>query len=1607
MRKRIWLLSGVFVFGLVVVSRDALLTKFAESYIHRNLASYGCSLESMERNKNTLKLKNLSFENGSLIEDVEATLHLSLFPLELQPSLNISRISIEASEKKSSESSLAPLFLCLGNPKIDVKLSIQEGQVKGVLDEPFAFSFKPGLQRKEMGTLSLQDGNGNVFLATDLKWEKDSLVSKIDIFEGKATDLMALTSLFQSPHLKGWTQSKGTVTASVQSRIHPQKGLEEMQGKIDLKEISFSHPDLGVDFLSEALTGTLSFSSDAMNGEVLSFWKKVELFLTFEDTHLRVNQKELQIGAKDLLGELRLHPSEDPYLKMGGEVLSKNLSIPFEIEGKGQMLEKGNVWLQTQADFFLAKTSPHLSVAFSQTEEKITTLEVECRELSPEVFNVLSLAFPLFKVPECRLQQGTVAGKFTGTFEGIKPQKLTFSECTAENFAFHVPALETFIQSQSVAFSATLDQKEELQITSLNAEMRKADVFFQNKEMFRACSSKLQAESGEFLASYLEGFYHGIWGSVQVLEPGAPHLLHLECKAFPSNFASHEKIASSQNNPVFLALDIAKQEEKAHGVATLRFLSSSGVEEDVEIEATLEKKISRSIKDLFGAWDFSTCKGAFKTEKLSSETGSVWMKPWLGALSLQGFLKGEGEFDGKGITMDVSQADFALTDGMWDVSAKFGSEEKKVQIAYGFKENLWKGTVPVDFLKLQNSLLHLEAEVQDSLFFFEGDQFWTDHWQADVEGSKLFGKLLVDPKGVHISSKAFEGTLLSLKPLLSKAMPGMTLSGLNGLFSIEDQACTLEGKKEGDAWQWDWKFAASLKDMVYDLDQKGKIQQAKCVLEGSSKGEYKLREVQGIYASKLASCPFALSDIDWSSNPNCSSEFSFLAKDGKREWMYMQGKIGKQADGISVALSPRTHLLGVVLNVAPFTVSSDMICSPIQFSSSVKLEQVSSYLKMWQEMGLSTLEPSLASAYQGTVQVHAMYNPQKSAWKASLQSSEISHAKNLMGKVNAVILGEGSRIKFDSCQLGSWNLKGSLDFLPTEWSSSSLMLEWEEGKCLLKGKYIPASSKLHIPAFSAAIQSKEMGNVQLQGSFEGMYLNETASLQGKGLSKLSAVLPASLGIGIESSKEIPFSFDSSKGIEIEKSHWDLSSISSSKQRLGKISAKAISFLLPEKRLTLQGGSILVPKEAYKILQNISFLSEALKEIQVEQEIDLSTELDLSAEHKKISGTLKNGSYSYKGSSFEVKQAQFLFEQDNLYASCQTKYQEEPLCVQLQVNTSKNPAACLLVKESPEKKGISFQFKKALKEGWFCDSAEGSFKGISLHAKKEASKNIYDLEVSADLTHVPAFLPKLWASSMKKWGLGKGYNFQGRLTHAPGDLSKVISLKGDVSGEQFQFLGKSFDAFSAKLDFSSEKGKILGVKLEDEVVNLSIKNIDFAFNPKIKSWDITSPLVYVKDFAPTLLLKGGKERGLEIKNLSIYELSGALNNIDSFEAKGALYFSSLEKKQFSFWDIPLGLMKDWGLDPGILTPVTGEADFVLKRGCFYFTALRNVYSEGKRSQFYLAEPNEDAYLSLDGNWHVDLAMKQNVVWKMTEDLVLSIRGTVEKPKYSFKSNKRSR
>jgi hypothetical protein len=95
-----------------------------------------------------------------------------------------------------------------------------------------------------------------------------------------------------------------------------------------------------------------------------------------------------------------------------------------------------------------------------------------------------------------------------------------------------------------------------------------------------------------------------------------------------------------------------------------------------------------------------------------------------------------------------------------------------------------------------------------------------------------------------------------------------------------------------------------------------------------------------------------------------------------------------------------------------------------------------------------------------------------------------------------------------------------------------------------------------------------------------------------------------------------------------------------------------------------------------------------------------------------------------------------------------------------------------------------------------------------------------------------------------------------------------------------------------------------------------------------------------------------------------------------------------------------MIKKIGLDLGILTPVQGELDIELHGDKCYLMALKNAFSDGNRSEFYLAPSKELSYIDLSGKMHIDLKMRQDVMLKITEPFTLTIRGTLEKPRYGL-------
>jgi hypothetical protein len=449
----------------------------------------------------------------------------------------------------------------------------------------------------------------------------------------------------------------------------------------------------------------------------------------------------------------------------------------------------------------------------------------------------------------------------------------------------------------------------------------------------------------------------------------------------------------------------------------------------------------------------------------------------------------------------------------------------------------------------------------------------------------------------------------------------------------------------------------------------------------------------------------------------------------------------------------------------------------------------------------------------------------------------------------------------------------------------------------------------------------------------------------------------------------------------------------------------MTYLFPSKQLSMKGGSLQVARHA---LEEIEEAPLWLQEISGQRPLQLQLEAELGAKETKISGSLGKDTFSFWDDAMQLGAVQFLYKPGQLYLTSQSHLHGKPLQLQAQALFNGSPSLHLLIKEDAQHKGLALQCLMDPKEGyWYVEKAQGELSGLIVQAgrigKKEQDLCRYEVEVHVDFAKMSALLPKASADMIMTYEIGKGYTYRGTAAVRWAQPVKFVGLAGEVLAKDFVLFGKSMKSLRSFLEMDEMHGQVRGLKLEDDVGILSAKAISFSYLPKEKTYQVEAPLIHVKDLVPAFFLKEAKKKGVEIKNVSFYDIKGKLGDLSSFQAKGSLHFSSISKKEFSFWDIPLSLLKDFGLDPGLLTPSIGEADLSVHHGRIYFTDLRNAYSEEKRSQFYLAEPGTDAYLGLDGSWHVDLKMKQNVVWKVTEDLILSVRGSLDNPKYSLKAS----
>ncbi|MEL7431794.1 MAG: hypothetical protein AAGI90_04595 [Chlamydiota bacterium] len=302
----------------------------------------------------------------------------------------------------------------------------------------------------------------------------------------------------------------------------------------------------------------------------------------------------------------------------------------------------------------------------------------------------------------------------------------------------------------------------------------------------------------------------------------------------------------------------------------------------------------------------------------------------------------------------------------------------------------------------------------------------------------------------------------------------------------------------------------------------------------------------------------------------------------------------------------------------------------------------------------------------------------------------------------------------------------------------------------------------------------------------------------------------------------------------------------------------------------------------------------------------------------------------------------------------------------------------------------------------CQSIQGVFSGIDASFHQSDQEQVLSGSLKVDFSKASALFPQTVAEAIKTYDLASGYEFRGKLRL---DLENLdYAFDGLCSGKQFEAMGYTFKTLLSKLHVSSGSMVFEDLKISDSSGIVKIPKI--VCKQEDENWELAIPKIALEEFRPSLLQEVGKPLGpiqpLVVRAMQIDDLRLNLSDPRECTAVGELTFINSFKRGHSVLDIPADILgRIFGLDLELLIPVKGDLSFSIRDGRVILTDLRNSFSEGGRSQFFLAEKQgEFPFMDLDGELSVYIKMKQFVLFKFTENFVISITGKLHDPKFGL-------
>lgn len=395
-----------------------------------------------------------------------------------------------------------------------------------------------------------------------------------------------------------------------------------------------------------------------------------------------------------------------------------------------------------------------------------------------------------------------------------------------------------------------------------------------------------------------------------------------------------------------------------------------------------------------------------------------------------------------------------------------------------------------------------------------------------------------------------------------------------------------------------------------------------------------------------------------------------------------------------------------------------------------------------------------------------------------------------------------------------------------------------------------------------------------------------------------------------------------------------------------------------------------------------------------RDLNFTADLDFASDFSTFICTMREGFIPFNNGNHHIENLDLSWNQ----GKCKAAFHFMNYFHRFDLQIADNITGRLILGEEEMPLMIQWEYTDKL----FVQSIEGSFGGIdaSFHAD---SPNMLVGSAHVNFTALSELLPADVAEVFEEIKMGRGYELKGRLKF---EKNRPF-FRGLLSGKAIELFGFQFRTLLAQVDLGPEFMRIYDVKISDSAGIMKIDEIVLE-GKENKPWTIAIPNLTILEMRPSLMQRPGGPVGpidpLVVRELKVADFKGLLDEGKSWTGKGKAHFINSYKRGESIFDLPANVLsRIVGLDLELLIPVTGDLTFDIKDGYFNLLELSNAYSEGKRSKFFL-EMDPPPRMDLDGNLQIFIKMKQFVLLKITESLLISIDGVLDNPQVHLKKKR---